>query len=131
MQSEYKQSRSILITVMSPIHPHRKYIFFYPFSMKIGKFINMYLPNTSTRPGYDTRSIFKQIFNRIELRRFLFLNQLPYHCYSPHSSLIFSHRWRREDCWMHTFRKIINAMWNANTFVQDLNSGHWVHFLWW
>ena len=29
---------------------------------------------------------------------------------------------------IHTFPKDISAMWNANSHVLDLKSGHWVHF---
>ena len=35
----------------------------------------------------------------------------------------------RKNCWMHTFAKSIGAMWNSNSFVQDLNSCCRAHFL--
>ena len=35
---------------------------------------DIYLPTTSARAGYDTRSIFKVEFNRFEFRVFLFLD---------------------------------------------------------
>ena len=42
----------------------------------------------------------------------------------------FTQSWR-ENSWIHTFPKGISAMWNANSIVQDLNSGHRIHFLRW
>ena len=40
----------------------------------------------------------------------------------------FNNSWR-EISWMHTFTKSICAMWNANSLIQDLNSGISVNFL--
>ena len=39
---------------------------------------------------------------------------------------IFTHIWK-EDSWIHTFPKDINAIWNANSLFQDVNSYHRVH----
>ena len=78
--------------------------------------------NPSARAVYDTRSI----FNRFEFRVFLLLDQLPHQGWRTQSVLLFPHS-RREDNWIHTFP---NAMWNAISVVQDLNSCRHVHFLW-
>ena len=32
--------------------------------------------------------------------------------------------------WIPIFPKSISAMGNANILIQDLNLGHWIHFLW-
>ena len=45
-------------------------------------------------------------------------------------------RWSIYNIWMknnriHNFPNNISVMWNANSLVQDLNSGHPVNFLWW
>ena len=45
-------------------------------------------------------------------------------------ALLFTHNWKKNS-WIHTFLKSICAMWNVNSFVQDLNSGRYVYFLWW
>ena len=34
----------------------------------------------------------------------------------------------RENSYIHTFSKVISAMWFSNSFVLDLNSGYWVYF---
>ena len=57
---------------------------------------------------------------------FLLLDQLPYKGWRAQSTLLFT--WR-EISWIHTFTKGINAMWNVNSLVQDLNSCRRVHFL--
>ena len=44
-------------------------------------------------------------------------------------TLLFAHSWK-ENIWIRTFPKSISTMWNVNSLIGDLNSGHQVHFLW-
>ena len=53
---------------------------------------------------------------------------LPNQGWRTQSVLLFTHSWR-ENNWIHTFPKGINAMWNAISLVQDLNSYRRVHFV--
>ena len=80
--------------------------------------------NPSARAGYDTRSIFKRILSGLNSQFSFSLTScltkaeepgLPY--YLPTAN------------WIHTFPKGINAMWNAISLVQDLNSCRRVYFL--
>ena len=53
---------------------------------------------------------------------------MPHQGWRNQSALLFTHSWR-ENNWIDTFPKGISAMWNAISFVQDLNSCRRVHFL--
>ena len=44
-------------------------------------------------------------------------------------ALLLGYNWEKNK-WIHAFSKDIQAKWNANSFVQDLNLVHWVDFLW-
>ena len=33
--------------------------------------------------------------------------------------------------WIHVLPKSVIAIWNANSLIQNMNSGHLLHFLWW
>ena len=85
--------------------------------------------NSSAGAGYDTRSIFKWSLTGLN-SEFVFSCtgcltkaeelSLPY--YSPHN-------WR-ENNWIYIFSKVLSAMGNAISLVQNLNSCHCVHFIW-
>ena len=60
--------------------------------------------DTSAQTGFNTRSEFNRVF--------LLLNW---------SALLCTHSWR-ENSWIHTFPKGINAIWNANSLVQVLTT---------
>ena len=59
---------------------------------------------------------------------FFFLGWLLYQGYRTPSALLFAHSWR-ENSWIHTFSKGISTMWNANSFILDLNSSCHAQFL--
>ena len=60
-------------------------------------------------------------FNRFEFRVYIHLDWLPYQCN-------FAHRWR-ENVFFYNFPKGISATLNANSIVNDLNSGRCSYFL--
>ena len=70
------------------------------------------------------------LYKWVQYRVFLFLSCLPYSGERAQSTQLFIHSWG-ENSWIHTFRKFIRAMWNANSLVQNLNSDRYIYFLWW
>ena len=93
--------------------------------MKMDKLEGMYLPNLSTQAGCDTRSVFKGSFTGLN-SEFLFLSScfakvkepnLPYNLFIAEGKIV----------GFIPFLWIFSAMQNANSFIQDLNSGHCVH----
>ena len=70
----------------------------------------------------------KAEFSRFQFRFFFLQGRLPKKGWRDQSALLFIHCWR-EDYWIHTFPKGISTMWNANSLVQDLNSGCHIYFL--
>ena len=66
--------------------------------------------------------------NRFEFRVFFLLDQLSYQGQKYSLPYYFTHSWR-EMSWIHTFPKVINAIWNANSLVQALNLGYCGYFL--
>ena len=71
---------------------------------------------------------FQAEFNRFQFRVFLLQDKLPHQGWRTQSAQLFTHSWR-ENNWIHTFPKGINAMWNAISLVQNLNSWCRFHFL--
>ena len=68
---------------------------------------------------------FKQSLTGLNSEFLLLVDRLPYRGLRNQFVLQFFHS-SMQNSWMH---KGINAMWNANSFVQDLNSGSRFHFL--
>ena len=56
-------------------------------------------------------------------------DQSLYQGYLP-SILLFTHSWRKNRKIL-IFLKGISKKWNANSLIQDLNLGHWFHFIRW
>ena len=73
-----------------------------------------------------TQGQFQMKFSRFEFRVFILLDQLPNEVWRGQSTLLFTHSWREND-YIHTISKVISAMWNANSLVQDLNSCRLIH----
>ena len=73
----------------------------------------------STQAWYGTRSIFKRSFIGFE---FSFPSSWSVTTLRLKKPLQFTHNWRKIS-WMHTFPKWINAIWNANSLVQDFELG--------
>ena len=63
----------------------------------------------------------------INSRVFLLLNRLPYQGWTALFTLLFTHSWR-ENNWIYTFLKGISSVWNAISFVKNLNSCLYVNF---
>ena len=53
---------------------------------------------------------------------------MPHQGWRTRSALPFTYGWR-ENNWIHAFPKCVSAMWNAISFIQDLNLCRRVHFL--
>ena len=79
------------------------------------------------RVGWDTRSIFKRSITGLNSTVFFFLDRLLNQGWKAQTSLLFT----RENSLIHAFPQGINAMWNAKSFVQVLNSHRRVDFLRW
>ena len=78
----------------------------------------------------DTMSIFKHSTTDLN-SVFLLLDWLPYQepnmlYYLPMAVVLMEERTE-----IHTFPKSIIMKWSTNRLIQDLNSGHQLHFLWW
>ena len=66
----------------------------------------------------------------LEFRIFLLLVPFSNHHWRAKSAMLFTHSWR-ESNWIHTLPKDISAMWNVNSYLQDLSPCCHVHFLRW
>ena len=72
----------------------------------------------------------KAEFYWFEFGLFLLLDWLPHQGQRAQTLLPFFHSWKK-NTWIHTFPNGFSIMWNANSFVQDLNSDRWVNFQGW
>ena len=64
-----------------------------------------YLPNPSTRAGYDTRSIFKRSLTGLNSEFSFSWTSLPHIGWRTQCAELFTHSWR-ENNWIHTFPKV-------------------------
>ena len=83
--------------------------------------------NPSTWAGCDTRSVFKRSLTG-------FNSKISFPRTGSHSKVLKNqfapltiHSWK-ENSWIHAFLKVIRTIWNANCFVQYLNTVFRVHF---
>ena len=78
--------------------------------------VRVYSPNSSTRAGCDTRSIFKRSITGLEFRVFFLLNRLSYQGEKA-QSVQFAPSWREKlmDSWIF---QGISAIWNKNRLIQ-------------
>ena len=82
--------------------------------------------NSCAQAECDIRSIFKWSLTGLN-SEFSFSLISCYTKVRGQSALLFTHS-LRENSWMNTFPKDISTIWNTNSFIQDLNVGHCVHF---
>ena len=88
----------------------------------------IYLPTPLHEQDVIQGQILYAGFTWFVFRVFLFLDRWPYQGQRSQFALLFTHSCR-ENNWIDNFPKGINSIWNANSFVQGLNSSRRVHVL--
>ena len=82
--------------------------------------------NNSSRAGCDSSSFLSGV-SEFSIQRFPFPRSVAYQNWGAQPVLLFTYD-STEKSRMYTFPSGISAIWNTNTFVQNLNYGHPVYF---